>query len=57
MSDETERGKTLIEGKRHVLYQIGMHMLTHEQIVKAVAKAATEFPLTKVLYLWVICRW
>ena len=27
-----------------------MHVLTHEQIVKAVAKAATKFPLTKVLY-------
>ena len=27
-----------------------MHMLTHEQIVQAVAKAATKFPLTKVLY-------
>ena len=25
-------------------------MLTHEQIVKAVAKAATKFPLTKVSY-------
>ena len=25
-------------------------MLTHEQIVQAVAKAATEFPLTKVSY-------
>ena len=25
-------------------------MLTHEQIVKAVAKAATKFPLNKVLY-------
>ena len=25
-------------------------MLTHEQIVRAVAKAATTFPLTKVLY-------
>jgi len=25
-------------------------MLTHEQIVNAVAKAATKFPLTKVLY-------
>ena len=25
-------------------------MLTHEQIVQAVTKAATEFPLTKVLY-------
>jgi len=25
-------------------------MLTHDQIVQAVAKAATKFPLTKVLY-------
>ena len=25
-------------------------MLTHEQIVKAVEKAATKFPLTKVSY-------
>ncbi|MCL2460698.1 MAG: nucleotidyltransferase domain-containing protein [Euryarchaeota archaeon] len=25
-------------------------MLTHEEIVRAVAKAATEFPLTKVSY-------
>jgi predicted nucleotidyltransferase len=28
----------------------GVHMLTHEQIVLAVAKAATKFPLTKVSY-------
>ena len=27
-----------------------VHMLTHDQIVQAVAKAATKFPLTKVLY-------
>ena len=27
-----------------------MHMLTHEQIVNAVEKAATKFPLTKVSY-------
>jgi len=27
-----------------------VHMLTHDQIVRAVAKAATKFPLTKVLY-------
>jgi hypothetical protein len=25
-------------------------MLTHEQIVKAVAKAATNFPFTRALY-------
>jgi predicted nucleotidyltransferase len=27
-----------------------VHMLTHEQIVNAVAKAATKFPLTRVSY-------
>lgn len=32
------------------MYCIKRDMLTHEQIVKAVAKAATEFPLAKVLY-------
>ena len=28
----------------------GVHMLTHEQIVQAVAKAATKFPVTKGSY-------
>jgi len=40
-----------------VLYIVtwSVHMLTHEEIVKAVAKAATQFSLEKVSYFGYIC--